>query len=78
MGIITALSVMIINQQNGENKMNDMEHFFNVVWPILLITSFIKSVTIGSAFNFYLYLKHGAKYYDWYNKTILQAKFEDK
>ena len=46
------------------------------IFYFLLLFVFIKSVTIGSTFNFYLWFKYGRKYWEWYSKNILDAKFD--
>lgn len=49
-----------------------MDNILNIIFIIIAI----KSMTIGSSFSFFLWIKYGKKYYSWYNKTILSAKFE--
>ena len=48
----------------------------NVITIILLLVSFLKSVIIGSKFNFSQWLKYGKKYTIWYDENITQAEYK--
>jgi len=44
---------------------------------VLLSLTFLKSVFIGSSFNFWYFMKYGNEYLEWYN-SIMDQKFVPK
>ena len=45
---------------------------------VSMVMVYIKAVFIGSSFNIALYFWPCLKYMNWYNKTIINAKFEEE
>jgi hypothetical protein len=58
--------------------MMDFVEALRIAAIVSMVMVYIKAVFIGSSFNIALYFKHGQKYMNWYNKTIINAKFEEE
>ena len=50
----------------------------NTIFQIVLVVLALKSMIIGSEFSFHYMLKHGRKYWDWYNKRETYAQYLSK
>ena len=49
---------------------------FHLIWNACIWLIAIKSILIGSEFNFYYWIKYGKKYTKWYNQTR-RPKFKE-
>ena len=45
------------------------------VFYAMLVITWLKSITIGSTFNFWLWLKYGRDYFNWY-RTLMEQEYK--